>query len=492
MRIGALLPTIALATGIIIASIAKLAWWWGCALIAAAAAAYMLMMRGSGTPVKALRMGKWHALWVAALFAGIGILDESLNRPMTLQEASGGNIPAMISGEVTNILTKTYGDRLEVTLEGTNGAAAQIRTGATTFKEGDIITFPSSRLIPLASDSSAMMRRLAPMLEPKGILYHAFIPAKDLRLAGHSLSLRHLCSEIRNSIEIKIEKSGLRRPAADFLKAILMGDKSGLDEQTRLTFAQGGTAHILALSGLHMGILAGMLMWLAWPARAAGRYKWGYALAIALLWCYVCVTGMSHSSVRACIMITFAFAAVIAERKNGVGNALCSACLIILLMNPAALFDAGFQLSVVCVGALIAFASRLNPLSHRNHPRLYRICEALLATMVATLASLPFTSYYFSQVPLMFLPVNVLLLPLLPAYLCAGAAYTALLCAGYEATPLGAILDHGHQFMVWATETLSGGSAYLFDVQIPLPALILWILLLSSGAWILNRNGKTS
>lgn len=490
MRIGALLPTIALAMGIIASSIAKLSWWWGCLLALVAGGAYMLIMRASGTPVKALRMGKWHTVWVAVLFAGIGMLDESINRPVALQDAFNGKIPVTISGEITNILAKTYGDRLEVKLEGTNGALAQIRTGASSFKEGDIITLPSSGLIPLALDSSSVMRRLAPMLEPKGILYHGFIPAKELRLAGHSLSPRYLCSEIRNAIEIKIEKSRLHRPAADFLKAILMGDKSGLDEETRLTFAQGGTAHILALSGVHMGILAGMLMWLTWPARAAGRYKWGYALAIVLLWCYVCITGMSHSSVRACIMITFAFAAVIAERKNGVGNALCSACMIILLMDPSAIFDAGFQLSVVCVGALIAFASRLNPVSHRNHPRLYRICEALLATMVATLASLPFTSYYFSQMPLMFLPVNMLLLPLLPAYLCAGATYTALLCAGYEATPLGAILDHGHHFMIWATETLSGGADYLFDVQITLPALIIWILLLSSAAWFLNRKSS--
>ncbi len=91
-------------------------------------------------------------------------------------------------------------------------------------------------------------------------------------------------------------------------------------------------------------------------------------------------------------MTTFAFIGIIAERKNFAGNALCSACLLILIVNPNALFDAGFQLSVVCVGALIAFASQLNPIGHRNHPKLYVACGAVITTIVATAASWALTS----------------------------------------------------------------------------------------------------
>lgn len=484
----ALVPTVSLAVGVLTASVASLSWWWGASLIVFAIVFYLLVLRQCGDPVKAFRAAKWHVIWVVMLFLGIGMLDEYCQRPLTLKDAHKGAGPAFISGEIASILPKTYGDRLEVVLSGTNGAKAQIRSGATTLSTGDIISFPTSYLKEISSDTIAVTAKIAPMLKSHGILYTAFIPTKHITHQGQANSFRNFCANLRSEIEIKIERSHLKKETSDFIKAILMGDKSGLNEETRLTFSNGGIAHMLALSGLHMGILAGMLMWMMWPVRALGKYKWGYAAAIALLWGYVFITGMSHSSVRACIMISFAFAAIIMERKNAVGHALCSACLLILLVAPSALFDAGFQLSVVCVASLIAFASRLNPIRHRQHPRLYRVCEALLATMVATASSWAFISYYFGQVPLMFLPTNLLLLPLVPLYLCLSVVFTALLCIGFEFNLLGFILDQGYRFLLWSADFLSYGSSYILDYQIPLYGLIAWIGILSISAIALHRN----
>jgi len=487
-RIGALIPVISLAVGIIVGAMADLNWWWGIIFIVMAVVVYLAIMHYSGDPVKAFRFGKWHIAWVILIFLGVGSLDEYLNRPVALKDIYGSKMPDYVSGEITNVLSKTYGDKLEVAIDGTNGAKAQIRTGATALSEGDLITFPSEKLTEIASDSSEMIRNIAPMLESKGILYSAFVPSKNIKRTGHVNSIRNVCIRIRNAIEIKIENSHLKKETSGFLKAILMGDKNGLNEETRLTFVHGGTAHMLALSGLHMGILAGLLMWLMWPARALGKYKWGYALAIIMLWCYVFITGMSHSSVRACIMITFAFIAVIFERKNNVGHALCCACMLILIMNPSAIFDVGFQLSVVCVASLIAFASRLNPIRRRQHPILFRVCEALLTTIVATVASWAFISYYFRQVPLMFLPTNVLLLPLLPLYLSISVIFVTLLCMGIEFGVLGMILDQGYKFLMWATDKLSFGSEFVVPYQIPLWGLAIWIIFIAFAAWILNRN----
>lgn len=448
----------------------------------------MFLLHRSGDPIKAFRIGKWHIVWIGLLFCGIGMLDEYNNRPLTLDKAYSNGLPAKVSGEIISISPKTYGDRLEVEIESTNGAKAQIRTGATLYKTGDIISFPADRLTEISKDTSAIVSKIAPMLKSKGVLYSGYVPDKYISRTGSARSLRSFFTGIRNEIEIKIEKSRLQKSTSDFIKAILMGDKSGLNEDVRLTFANGGVAHILALSGLHMGILAGMVLWLMWPVKALGRYKWGYAIALMLLWCYVFITGMSHSSVRSCVMITFAFLAVIAERKNSVGHALCCACMLILLIDSMALFDAGFQLSVVCVASLIAFTSRLNPIRHRQHPGLFRVCEVLLATIIATAASWAFISFYFGQIPLLFLPSNLMLLPLIPLYLGASVIFTTLLCCGIEFQLLGKILDMGYNFMVWATDTLSSGGSYILDYQIPLYGLAIWILLLSISAYILNRN----
>lgn len=488
MKIRSLYPTLALASGIMLSSFANMSWWPGIAIINLSVLCYLCILNRSGDPVKAFKAGKWHTTWVVLLFCGIGMMDEYNNRPISLEESYTDGIPENITGEIISILPKTYGDRLEIALTGTNGAKARIMTDATNFSTGAIISFPSSRLREIANDTAKAVKNIAPMLKSNVVLYTGFIPKKYISECGRAYSFRNICMDVRNDIEIRIERSHIQKETANFIKAILMGDKTGLNEETRLTFANGGIAHILALSGMHMGIIAGILICMLWPFRALGKYKWGYAVAIIMLWCYVFITGMSHSSVRACLMITFAFLAIIMERKNSVGHALCSAIMLILLITPSALFDAGFQLSVICVVSLITFATPLNPIRHRQHPVIFRVCEALLATMVATIASWAFISYYFSQVPLMFLPTNLLLLPIIPLYISIGIIFTSLLCLGVELSFLGIILDQGYRFILWGAETLASGDSYIIYYQIPLYGLVLWILFLTLAAFCLHRK----
>lgn len=488
MHRGPLIPVLSLAGGITISNVSGLSWWCGSIPIALSIFLYLYLQKSSTDPIATFRIGKWHIVWVVLLFLGIGMTDESLSRPNTLEKSFGEKVPEYLYCEVTGILTKTYGERLDVIIEGTNGAKARIRTGVKDLSAGDIIKIPSNRLNNVTEDTTETGRKIMPMLKANGILYSGWISPKRIETAGRSKNIRYFFIDIRENIETRIERSHLSKPTADFLKAILMGDKTGLDEETRLTFAQGGMAHMLALSGLHIGILAGFLMLLMQPIKLAGRYKWGYIIALVILWLYVALTGFAYSSTRACIMTSFAFIGIAAERKNFAGNALSSACLLILLVAPGALFDAGFQLSVVCVGALIAFASPLNPIGHRHHPVLFYICGSIIATLVATGASWVLTSYYFSQIPLMFLPTNLLLLPILPAYLSIGTAYTGFLCAGKEIRWLGNILDYGYDLLLNGTDTLSGGPDYVINHQLPLWGVFLWLLALSAVALILHRK----
>lgn len=485
---GPLIPLLSLAGGITLSKVVELPWWYGVISIALAIALYVYILRVSTDPVAAFKWGKWHILWVMFLFFGIGITDESLSRPHSLEKSFGGVVPATLYCEVTGVLTKTYGERIDVVIEGTNGAKARIRTGVKDVSPGDIIRIPSYRLKDVASDTTEIGRKIMPMMKAAGFLYSGKIMPKYIEVVGKSNKPRYFFADIRERIETNIERSHLSKPTSDFLNAILMGDKTGLDEKTRLTFANGGMAHMLALSGLHIGILAGFLLLLMWPIKLSGHYKWGYIVALLLLWIYVCITGMAYSSVRACLMTTFAFIGIMAERKNFVGSALFSACLLILIVDPGALFDAGFQLSVVCVGSLIAFATPLNPIGHRNHPKLFVICGALLSTIIATLASWVLTSYYFSQVPLMFLPANFLLLPLLPIYLSFAVVFVAALCLGVEIDWLGKILDLGYDGLLKSVEWLSGGSNFVVEYQIPLWGVVFWMLLLGSIAYAINRK----
>lgn len=488
MHKGPLIPTLALAAGIAVSGLCGIPWWFGSIPIILGVTIHLYLLNAAKDPVAAFRSGRWHIVWVVLLFFGIGATDESLNRPITIDKAFRGIYPDSIYCEVTGVLTKTYGDRIDVVIEGTNGAKARLTSGVTDVSPGDILRIPAKHLREVTSDTTEIGRRIQPMMKASGILYTGRIAPPHITKAGRSKAPRYFFIGIRERIETAIEKSHINKQTADFLNAILMGDKTGLDEKTRLTFANGGMAHMLALSGLHIGILAGFLLLLMWPIKFAGKYKWSYALAIVILWLYVAVTGMAYSSVRACIMTTFAFIGIIAERKNFAGNALCSACLLIMLADPAALFDAGFQLSVVCVGALIAFGSSLNPIRHRQHPVIYSICGAFIATITATASSWVLTSYYFSQVPLMFLPSNLLLLPVLPLYLALAVVFTSLVAIDIEIEWLGRILEYGYEMLIHGVEWLSGGTEFVIEYQIPLWGVSLWMVILASGAYAINRK----
>ncbi len=486
---GPQLPAFSLAGGIATASFTAIPWWTGIIVASAGCLLYAALLRSSSDPVKAFRLNKWHKAWILLVFAGIGIIDEGLHRPteIVLPTADTSNTQ-YLKCEVKDLLTRSAGDRLEVEILGTNGAKARILSGATDVSPGDIVAIPASYLHSVDADTTAFGRRLAPLLKARGILYSGRVPSIRIEKTGRSASPRYFFTDIRNRIEINLENSHLEPATVRFINAILMGDRTGLDEQTRLTFARGGTAHALALSGMHLAIIAGLLMMLIWPAKLAGKYKWGYGVAIVLLWLYVLMTGMANSSVRAAIMITLTFLAVILERKNCSKNALWAACLIILTFDPSALFDAGFQLSVTCVAALLYFAPALNPIRHREHPVLFRICEALLATMIATAASWALTSYYFGQIPMMFLTTNLLLLPLLPIFLAASLIFTIFICAGIELTLLGRALDAFFNFLLNSVETLACGGDYVIEWQIPLWGVMVWTAILITGAWLLNRT----
>lgn len=485
---GPFIPALSLGVGIAVSAMCSLPWWSGILTITASLALYFFIINASKDPVAAFRLGKWHILWVVFLFFGIGLTDQSLTRPSTIEDAFEGNMPDTVYCEVKCVLTKVYGDRIDVVIKHTNGAQARIRSGSTDLSSGDIIAIPSKFLTPISSDTTEIGRRLAPMLKASGIMYTGRVVTKHIHYVGRSSNLRYFFIGLREKTEAAIERSHLSKHTSDFIKAILMGDKTGLDEQTRMTFANGGIAHMLALSGLHIGILAGFLMLMMWPLKLLGHYKWGYAATILCLWLYVAVTGMAYSSVRAAIMTTFAFLGIIAERKNLVGNSLCSGCLIILIFEPSALFNAGFQLSVVCVGALIAFASRLNPIGHRHHPVIFNICGAVLATIVATGASWVLISFYFSQIPLMFLPTNLILLPLLPIYLSIAVIFTLLLCMGLEIGWLGYALDGGFRIFMKTAEWLSGGTEFVIEYQIPIWGVVIWLIMMAAAAYAINRK----
>ena len=192
-------------------------------------------------------------------------------------------------------------------------------------------------------------------------------------------------------------------------------------------------------------------------------------------------------------MASFGFTAIMLERRNSAGNALCGALILILLATPSSLFEIGLQLSVACVASLTIFGERLNPVDHHEHPRLFRISGAVVTTFVATLSTWMITAYYFHQFPLSFLPANLVALPLLPWWVGCVALFLFLSACGLNIPVLGRIIDGSYRMFTDYIEWVSSIGGGAVSVHAGWPEVLLWTtgILILWGAVEYRKSRKS-
>ncbi|KEF33234.1 competence protein ComEC [Deinococcus sp. RL] len=231
--------------------------------------------------------------------------------------------------------------------------------------------------------------------------------------------------------------TGLSQPQAALMQAIQLGDRNDIGREAfadgapvRDAFARAGLSHLMALSGQNVALLTGAAVWLL--VRLRVRVAWRYALAAALLVPYLGLVGVSPSILRAALMgmaVLVAFA--LGRGKPDPYGTVALAAVACLLPFPLWLLDVGFQLSFLAVLGLTLsgrLAARLPP----RWPLALRL--ALVATVLAELATLPVIASTFGQVPLVGLPANLV----------AGLVMAALVPLGFLAGllgPLGVVLS---------------------------------------------------
>lgn len=494
-----LIPLLALIIGIFIGDSIQLPSW-GLIPILVACASYLLILKKTSTPLLALKRNKSHMVWVFLIFAGIGILDMAFHKPSVApNQLPKGFILA--EGEIVEAKSFASGDRFVVDVTRMVDSLSQVRnfhnlkillsTDGFSAGPGDIITF-IPRFSPISDNPNLRPTGFTERMHRVGIYFSSYAKESEINLKGFNQTLANSAVVWRNRLIVKIEKSSLSRPACNFIVALLLGDRSFLSEEVRDTFSNAGVAHVLALSGMHVGIIMGILLALLFPLKIWGLHRLRYILALLLVWGYAFFTGMSPSTVRACIMTTFVVAALLMQRRNSPENALLAATFIILLFSPQSLFDIGLQLSVLCVGSLLLFAGPLNPINRHSHPALHSIVAAALVSLVATVTTWVVVSYYFNSVPLLFLPVNLCLLPFLPLYICLSTVFIVLLVLGIDSSILSRLLSSGYEVFDWIATHLSayGNAAISIDVQ--MPVVILWLLGILIIAYALKRRTDKS
>lgn len=226
-------------------------------------------------------------------------------------------------------------------------------------------------------------------------------------------------SKLLKSYDVK----SFKKDKYNLLMALVFGEKTELSKEISNSYTQAGIIHILAISGLHIALIYGIILWLTKPLL---RFKKGrlyiFLFSLSVLWFYTILAGFSASIVRAAVMFSVVALAKIVNRQANIYNSLAVSALILLLYNPNYLFDVGFQLSFAAVLSIVIFQPFVRKYSYSKHRAILKIKELLLVSLVAQIGVLPLILYYFGQFPLLFLLANLIAIPLSSLILILGLA----------------------------------------------------------------------
>ncbi|MFA6233221.1 MAG: DNA internalization-related competence protein ComEC/Rec2, partial [Bacteroidota bacterium] len=349
-------------------------------------------------------------------------------------------------------------------------------------RTGDVVEVRCRLRVPLPPRNPHAFDARSWLLQEGMLLQASASKGSDLRIVNKSElpGWKKLVSAVRRGIRSAV--AALYSPAhAAVMNGLILGDRSGIDDETLDDFRRSGIMHILAVSGLHAGIVLMMvfvpLERLRFPLRAAA--------ALAVLWLFAAITGFAPPVTRATVMATLFLGGTMLQRAGSSINALAVAGIIITAIDPLALLGLSFQLSFVAVLGILLFHDRIQRALTALVPKRLRgnaadmLLSLIALTMAAQALTLPLLVANFGQISAVGLLTNVVAVPLVFVVVCCGIlsaavhslwTLPAVLFASTAGGALDLILTASDQFAA-----LPGG-------VIDLPALPSAVMFLYVGA----------
>jgi len=255
-------------------------------------------------------------------------------------------------------------------------------------------------------------------------------------------------SSLRNKIITKLQLAHFGKEELSIIQALLLGQRDDISEETYNNYKNAGAVHILAVSGLHIGILLLLLQFLLKPLEYLPKGKIIKPIAIVLLlWCFALLAGFSASIVRAVTMFSFVTYALYLNRPSNSFNILSlSMFFILLVINPMLLFKVGFQMSYAAVFAIIWIYPLLQKLWFPKNIILKKMWQLLSVSVAAQLGVLPISLFYFHQFPALFFISNLVVVPALGVIL--GMGILTIILSLLNALPLR-LVETYNQLIRW-------------------------------------------
>ena len=329
-------------------------------------------------------------------------------------------------------------------------------------------------------------------LEKLGIYHQLRLRATNHFLSkNHSTTILGIAAALRTKITSKLEQASFEPEALGVIQALLLGQRNDISEATYNNYKNAGAVHILAVSGLHIGVLLLLLQFLLQPLESLPKGKTVKLIVIVLfLWCFALLAGFSASVVRAVTMFSFVAYALYLNRPSNTFNILAlSMFFILLVINPMLLFQAGFQMSYAAVFAIVWLYPLLQKLWLPKSRMVKKVWQLLSVSIAAQLGVLPISLFYFHQFPGLFFVSNLLIVPFLGLVLGMGILVIALALCNSLPDLIASWYNALIELMNLVIQLVAQQEAFIFrNISFDTMQLVLSYLIIMSGILVFTKT----
>ena len=310
------------------------------------------------------------------------------------------------------------------------------------------------------------------------VYLQAYLPNDILKTEKNEVSFSDEIRQKRLEILSKINQTPLSPKIQEFLKGIILSDRTEMDSETVQDFNQTGLTHLLAISGSHMVIIFWMTLFVFNQIIPVKFRKLSIILSLALIWAFAIFIDYGSSVMRSCLMISCYYVMVLLQRKSDLLHSLALSAFILLIVDSNQFFDVGFQLSYVAVLGIWWLAEPIKKLFRKPKYWLEDFVYSITAmTFSAQIATLPLAIYYFHQFSLVSIFANLLIIPLSEIIIISSLLMVIAIAFGMKYLLVFQIFD---AFILYVLKAIHWFSSFesLMNKNIPLNILEVSALLL--------------
>ncbi|MBW8359463.1 MAG: ComEC family competence protein [Weeksellaceae bacterium] len=282
----------------------------------------------------------------------------------------------------------------------------------------------------------------AKYLNRKGIYFQSYLPGSYRIAERKYVGWNDYIRQKRMDVLQRIDRTAISAKSREFLKGIILADRTEMDRETVSDFTKTGLVHILAISGSHIVIIFGIFFWLLVKIFPVGFRKYAIICSLILIWIFAVFIGYGNSVVRSCIMISVYFIYVLLQRKPDLLHSMALAAFIILLADTHQIFDVGFQLSFLAVFGIYW----LNQPILKYFPKQDNFFKRILfntfsISLAAQISTLPAVLYYFHQFSMISILANLIIIPLSEFIIVFSLFMTLVIGFGFNSSLLSVVYD---------------------------------------------------